>query len=233
MLEEVGDIGGRLRASFGELELVNSCGESRQLTDGSIDVTVGSEKLFPESEIDMGAMSEWEMLGATDLIENNMILHLDGRVIACSYVDYAPTTLSAEDSGTGREELVLELIAICVCDHDLADGTRPAPILFAGMIPISGRGRVDVEGDQYSAYLLVDVARTPLNFDDDEMWIPQGVPQADYHSVGQVLGATIDIELTAPLTLAYVDRTGPTWVLDTSRRRQLSYAHAYGVVNKQ
>src|SRR5215831_16478711 len=228
-LEETGDVGGRLKMSFARLDLLDSCGHPRVLTNGTIDVHVGSEDAFPVSAVDTGATSEWARLRSTELMENNLIVQLDDRLLACSLVDYGPSVVPADVSGTGRDETVLEVIADCVCDHDEADGTRLPSLAVVASLPISGQGSVVANGPLYFVSVLVDVNGTPDQLDDDELWFSPGkVPALQYHAVGSQLGAPIDIELQAPMQLVFVDQSGGTLTVDPTRTKRMSYAHAYG-----
>ena len=225
-LEQLDGIGGRLRASFSELDLVDSCGQKRQLTNGSLNVRVGSEDVFPVSAIDMSDTSEWAQLGIPALIENNLIVELDDKLVACPFIDFGPTIISAADSPTGQDEEVLQMVAACDCDHDGPDGIRPPSFGVSAYLPIVGNGNVVDDVALVPLLVSVDVNGTPDNTDDDELWVPSVAPQLRYQDVGSGLGARIDIELTVPLILHRFGQSDPTMT------KRLSVAHMYGFVNR-
>jgi hypothetical protein len=223
-LERLDGVGGRLQASFSELDLVDSCAQRRKLTNGKLDVRVGSENSYPVSEIDTSDVSEWAELGGTALIENNLMVELDGKLVGCPFVDFGPKIVPAADSGTGRDEKVLEMVVVCDCDREGADGIRSPPFGLSAYLPISGRGDVVVAGTQFFLAVNFDVNRTPLNIDDDEFWFPLAAPQLRYQGVGSELGARIDIELKVPLLVHNFE--------DPRRTKRLSVARMYGFVNR-
>jgi hypothetical protein len=146
--------------------------------------------------------------------------------VACPFVDFGPRIVPAADSGTGRDEEVLELISACDCDHDGPDGIRPPSFGVSAYLPVSGHGDVVAGGKQFLLLVTVDVNRTPENVDDDELWFPVAAPQLRYQDVGSELGARIDIELAVPLILYNFDQGGP------ARTMRLSVGRMYGGVNR-
>jgi len=230
-VQELGGVGGRLRLTFERLRLSNECGEMRLLSNGSIDVRLGSEDSFPESEVDQGIGSEWDQIGGSVMLENNLLFDLDDQHLVCPSVDYNPLTLSAAESGLGVPKDVLELIAVCACSTgpNLKDVSWSFALI--GDLPLAGNGKFDIRGNPYFFEMRVDSAHTPLNTKDDERWFPLETPQLTYHSMTGELGSPVDIELAAPVQFAYVDETGTRPVLDRTRTKQLSSVHAYGFFN--
>lgn len=221
-LDEVGGVGGRLRLRFEQLELGNGCGNSRVLRDGSIDVRIGSEDEFPVTALDTGEGSEWAELGATRLLENNAILQLDETIYACDFSQYLQESV---------EGSVLAILSICGCDFDETRHSFRSQLAFSAYLPSTGRGTVSAARAAYPVFVLRDLASTPLDLSDDEMWYPLSEPSYNYAEVGIYPGDAVDIALIEPITFAQVVSSGEELSLDTSKTMQLTFGHWYGLID--
>ncbi len=230
-IQETGGIGGRLRATFDRLQLGNPCGENRLLENGVIDVKIGSEDVFPISEIDTDVGSQWEQLHGNLHIENNMLLELDGTRFACDWASFAPKILSPEESHTGQSESVLYLLAICGCGYEPTQGSYRSLFSFVAYLPSEGQGFVLAENAPYFANILVDVNGTPDIVSDDETWWASDPPKLYYHQMSRQLNEPIDIELVNRIEFVYYETIGGEPTADYSRTMTLSNAHAYGLTN--
>jgi hypothetical protein len=221
-VEEVGGVGERLRVTFGDLRLGNSCGEVRTISDGEIDVRIGSEESFPESEIEYGPGSEWAAEDVSTMIENNVLLEFDEKVFACFAADFMPA----------QQETLLDLIVFCSCDYDPADGSARPHFGLVADIPAAGQGRVVANGAEHFFGLFVD-SGTPLESEDDDLYYALEPAHLDYFSVGSAVDTPIDISLASPLTLTFIDRSGSSYQPTPSRTKQLRSMRAYGFVNRE
>jgi hypothetical protein len=224
-IDQIGGIGSRLRVSFETLHLANSCGQTRTIEHGVVDVVIGSEDSFPVSEIEMGEGSEWAELHVAESNENNTVLELDGHVYACDGTDLYLTT---EKLGPA-----LNVGVSCVCGFDAERNSARSMIHVGATLPISAPGIIDVTGSDYGIYLWVD-AQNPTVDDptDDLLWISRDSPQLRYIDIASQVREPLDIELTRSLRLQFADLNSDTPTVDPSNTRTLSSLHVYGFLNE-
>lgn len=220
-VQEVGGVGGRLRMSFDNLKLSNPCAEERALTNGSVDVRIGSEDSFAQGEI----ATPGDTGSAAGLVESDLVITLDDKVFACPFAEFSTVT---EPSADSEPVTMLSGTAPCIC---VGNGTVDAPqssFVVSAELPLS---EADVDSEFTALDIFEDVLGTPYDLHDDAFWVGLDTPSFDWHAVGKLPGDPVDIEV-GPDTFAYVV-SGSKPTIDRSREKTMARARFYGEIEEQ
>ena len=201
------------------------------LTEGVIDVTMGSEDGISPETLDENA--EYTEALESDMdwnrVENTAVMEFgDNSVAMCYSGNYTIETVSKSN---GDSIDVFKLTAICPCQ------TSVSPFLTAGQkimllqLPLPEDGyMIPVEGD-HSLYVLDDVNRTYDNENDDDIWVVVDGQPGFYHYASPAAGAPFWLESTGALTMAQMLNIGtPDLTLDTDNPKFINYFTIHGEV---
>lgn len=225
-IEEIGEVGARLKMRLDRLWLTDECGDRHVLEDGSVDVSIASEAFYSLSNV--GAKVEWDE-SVVRVNESNVVLEFDDEAFVCDDAIFRQQTNPTVLTTAGGNGDVLFIRVKCECASGRVADRHRVPFRLNAFLPPAGKDQVLAHGSEYGAALYYDIHDTPDSVDDDEIWYSTDIEWL-YRAIGPDAGDAVDIELSGPIPFFAAAFDGETPTLDPGRRKDLLALHAYGVV---